>query len=70
MFERLEQIETRYEELGSQLADPEIIADQPRYQKAAKQHRDLEPVVDKFREYRQVTNGIADARAIDRKSVV
>ena len=30
MFERLEQIETRYEELGSQLADPEIIADQPR----------------------------------------
>ena len=64
MFERLEQIETRYEELGSQLADPEIISDQPRYQKTAKQHRDLEPVVEKFRQYRQVTNGIADARAM------
>ena len=64
MFERLEQIETRYEELGGQLADPEIISDQPRYQKTAKQHRDLEPVVEKFREYRQVTNGIADARAM------
>ncbi len=64
MFERLEQIETRYEDLGRQLADPEIIADQPKYQKAAKQHRDLEPVVEKFREYRQVTNGIADARAM------
>ena len=64
MFERLEQIETRYEELGSQLADPEIISDQPRYQKTAKQHRDLELVVEKFRQYRQVTNGIADARAM------
>ena len=64
MFERLEQIETRYEDLGRQLADPEIISDQPKYQKAAKQHRDLEPVVEKFREYRQVTNGIADARAM------
>jgi peptide chain release factor 1 len=64
MFERLEQIETRYEDLGRQLADPEIIADQQKYQKAAKQHRDLEAVVDKFRQYRQVTNGIADAKAM------
>jgi peptide chain release factor 1 len=64
MFERLEQIETRYEDLGRQLADPEIIADQQKYQTAAKQHRDLEAVVDKFRQYRQVTNGIADAKAM------
>ena len=64
MFERLEQIETRYEDLGRQLADPEIISDQPKYQKAAKAHRDLEPLVDKFRQYRQVTIGIADARAM------
>jgi len=64
MFERLEQIEARYEALGRQLADPELIADQPKYQKAAKQHRDLEPVVEKFREYRQVVNGIADARGM------
>jgi peptide chain release factor 1 len=64
MLDRLEQIENRYEDLGRQLADPEIIADQQRYQKAAKQHRDLEPVVDKFRQYRQVLNGIADAKAM------
>jgi peptide chain release factor 1 len=64
MFDRLEQIETRYEDLGSQLADPAIISDQQKYQKAAKQHRDLEPVVDKFRQYRQVVNGIADAKAM------
>jgi peptide chain release factor 1 len=64
MFERLEQIEARYEDLGRQLADPELIGDQPKYQKAAKQHRDLEPVVEKFREYRQLVNGIADARGM------
>ena len=54
MFDRLEQIENRYEDLGSQLADPAIISDQQKYQKAAKQHRDLESIVDKFRQYRQV----------------
>jgi peptide chain release factor 1 len=62
MFERLEQIEARYEELAHQLADPEVLSDHEKYQKIAKQHRELEPVVEKFREYRQVKNGIADAR--------
>jgi peptide chain release factor 1 len=64
MFERLEQIEARYEGLSRQLADPEVLGDHEKYQKIAKQHRDMEPVVDKFREYRQVKTGIADARAM------
>ena len=62
MFERLEQIEARYEDLGRQLADPEVLSDHEKYQKIAKQHREIEPVVGKFREYRQIRNGIADAR--------
>ena len=64
MFERLEQIADRYESLGQQLADPEIISDQQKYQKIAKQHRDLEPVVEKFREYKQIAQGIAEAKAM------
>jgi peptide chain release factor 1 len=68
MFERLEQIEARYESLGEQLADPATIADQQKYQKAAKQHRDLAGIVDKFREYRQIVNGIADAQAMLQES--
>jgi peptide chain release factor 1 len=64
MFDRLEQLEARYEDLGRQLADPEIISDQQKYQKAAKQHRDLESIVDKFRQYREVVNGISDAKAM------
>ncbi|HSY72658.1 MAG TPA: peptide chain release factor 1 [Alloacidobacterium sp.] len=64
MFERLDQIAARYEELGEQLALPEIISDQQKYQKIAKQHRDLQDVVEKYREYRQLQIGIADAKAM------
>ena len=64
MFDRLKQMETRYEELGGLLADPEIVNDQQKYQKVAKQHRDLQEVVDKFRQYRQIKNGADDARGM------
>ena len=64
MFERLEQIASRYEELGEQLASPEIVSDQQKYQKIAKQHRDLEDVVEKYHEYKHVQAGIADAKAM------
>jgi peptide chain release factor 1 len=64
MFERLEQTEQRYEDLSAQLALPEVINDHEKYQKAAKQHRDLEPMVDKFRQYKQVAQGIADAKVM------
>jgi peptide chain release factor 1 len=62
MFERLEQIAARFEDLGRQMADPEVLSDHEKYQKIAKQHRELEPMVDKFREYDEVRRGIADAR--------
>jgi peptide chain release factor 1 len=62
MFDRLQQLEDRYDELSRDLADPGIVTDQQRYQKTAKQHRDMEPTIEKFREYKQVQQGIADAR--------
>src|ERR1700742_548124 len=64
MFERLEQIAARYEELGRQMASEEVIMDHERYQKVAKQHRDLEPVVDAFREYERTKQGISDAQGM------
>ena len=42
MLDRLEQMETRYEDLGRQLADPQLVTDQQKYHKTAKAHRDLE----------------------------
>ena len=64
MFDRLDQIETRYEDLGRQLGDPALLADQKKFQTVAKQHRDLEPTVDAFRTYRGTQQGVADARAM------
>jgi peptide chain release factor 1 len=64
MLDRLEQIEARYEELGRQLADPEIVADQPRYQKTAKAHRDVEEVVEKYREYKKVRQEVDEAKSM------
>src|SRR5215831_8263260 len=62
MFEKLEEIEKKYEELTEQLVDPLLLADQSRYTRAAKQHRDLEEVVAKFREYRALERSIAETR--------
>ena len=64
MFERLEQIAARYEELGREMASDEVINDHEKYQKVAKQHRDLQPVVDGFRDYQRTKQGIADAPAM------
>jgi len=64
MFERLDQIESRYEELTRALASPEIIGDSSKYQKTAKAHSELAPVVDKYREYKDMTRGIAESKAV------
>jgi peptide chain release factor 1 len=62
MFEKLEQLEAKYEDMTRLLSDPEILADPARYQKQAKAHSDLSAVVEKFREYKSIQLGIADTR--------
>ncbi len=64
MFERLDQIEKKYEELTQALASPEIISDSGKYQKTAKAHSELTPVVEKYREYKDLTRGIAESKAM------
>jgi peptide chain release factor 1 len=64
MFERLEQIEAKYEELNQALASPEIVSDSARYQKTAKTHSELTPIVEKYREYKDLTRGIAESKAL------
>jgi peptide chain release factor 1 len=62
MFEKLEGIEKKYEELTTQLSDAELLADQQRYTKVTKQHRDLEEVVAKYRQFRTIEQGISDSK--------
>src|ERR1700728_3154476 len=64
MFDRLDQLEARYEDLGQQMSDPTLVPDQKKFQSIAKQHRDMEPTVEKFREYRKIKDGIAEAKAM------
>ncbi|MGD0601259.1 MAG: peptide chain release factor 1 [Terriglobales bacterium] len=64
MFERLDQIEIRYEELTQALLSPEITNDSAKYQKTAKAHAEIAPIVEKYREFKDLTKGIAESRAV------
>jgi peptide chain release factor 1 len=64
MFERLDQIEARYEELTSALASPDIVNDSAKYQKTAKAHSEVAAIVEKYREYKDLTRGIAESKAM------
>jgi peptide chain release factor 1 len=64
MIDRLEQMEQRYNELQAQFALPEVLNDHEKYQKAARALREIEAPVEKYRELKQVRQGLADARAM------
>jgi peptide chain release factor 1 len=64
MFERLDQIEARYEELTHALASPEVINDSARYQKTAKAHSEIASIVEKYREYKDLKHGIAESKVV------
>jgi peptide chain release factor 1 len=60
MFDKLDAIEEKYEELSRQLGEPELLADQQKYARAAKQHRELEEIVAKYREYKSLERGLRE----------
>ncbi len=64
MFDKLRDIETRYEELGALLADPAVMADRGRWQQYAKQHADLSDLVAVFREYNKAAGDLAETREL------
>ena len=64
MYERLDQIEARYEELTQALASPELIGDSTKYQKTAKAHSEIAPMVEKYREYKDLQRGITESKAV------
>ena len=64
MLDRLEQMEQRYNDLQAQFSLPEVINDHEKYQKTAKTLREIETPVAKYRELKQVQQGLAEARAM------
>jgi peptide chain release factor 1 len=64
MLDKLAQIETRYEDLGSELSSPELLANPSAYGKAAKQHRSLGEVVAKYRTWKSLSEELNGAREL------
>jgi len=64
MFERLNQIEAKYDALTQALSSPEVINDSSKYQKTAKAHSDLSEIVEKYREYKDLQRGIDESKAM------
>ena len=61
MFEKLESVEKRYEELTTKISDPAVIADNNEWRKLVKEHSSIEDVVTKYREYKQTINDMKEA---------
>ena len=64
MFDKLKAVEARYEEIGELLMDPDIVSDNEQFKKLMKEHKDLTPIVEKFREYTAAKNNEAEAREL------
>ena len=62
MFDKLENVEKRYEELNIKISDPEVIAKQSEWQKYMKEHAEIEEVVEKYREYKDLVKTIEDLK--------
>ncbi len=64
MFQKLEEVEKRYDELTEKISDPEVIARQSEWQKLMKEHSEITDIVAKYREYKNVKKSIEDAKAM------
>lgn len=64
MFDKLEDLVAKYEELLNELNNPEIVNDQARYKKVMKEQNDLAPIVEAYREYKQAKKDVEDSLAI------
>ena len=64
MFEKLSFIEQQYDELAQKISSPEVIADQELFRKLCKEHSDMTPIVEKYKEYKENQNTIEDAMAM------
>ena len=62
MFQKLEAVEKRFEELTQKISDPQVIANQNEWRELMKEHAELEPIVEKYREYKKVQKQFDDAK--------
>src|SRR6201988_569400 len=61
LSEKLDQLDARYQQMTQQLSSPDVATDSSRFQKLAKQHSELEQIVNKHREFKQIEKDLAGA---------
>ena len=64
MFDRLEDLLIRYEELMSELSEPDVANNPERFRKLMKEQSDLTPIVEAYKEYKQCKQNIEDSLAM------
>lgn len=64
MFDKLDFIVEKYKELSLKVSDPEVINDQPLWQKHIKEMGEMEPIVKKYEEYKKAKTDLRDAKDI------
>ena len=62
MFQKLEEVEKRFEEITTKISDPEVIARNSEWQKLMKEHSEMTPIVEKYREYKKVNKDYEEAK--------
>ena len=68
MFEKLETVEKRYDELTKMISDPEVISNHTEWQKLMKEHASIEEIVLKFREYKKEKQAMEEAEELMKDS--
>ncbi len=64
MFDKLEDILVRFDEIVKELNDPNIVNDQPRFKKLMKEQNDLTPIVEAYKAYKQAKQDVEDSLAM------
>ena len=69
MFDKLNEIESRYDIISEKINDADIIADQSSWQKFMKEHSALTPIVEKYREYKKAENAHEESKQMLNESM-
>ncbi|MBQ0021987.1 MAG: PCRF domain-containing protein, partial [Prevotellaceae bacterium] len=64
LLQKLDGLESRYEEVSTLITDPSVISDQQRYVKLTREYKDLEDIIKLRQRYMNCLNGIAEAKDI------
>ena len=64
MFDRLDDLLIRYEELMEELGSPEVASDTNRFRKLMKEQSDLAPIVEAYKEYKKAKQDVEDSLAL------